>query len=234
VARIEPGAGGGVSALRQIIGGRPYPSKEAVRERCRGIISRGVGAVEDMYDFAFLCDLFGRHPHAEQKVGEGIASIVVRHVPPYNQPGFYLRRLDGSETDISFLQCVAARTDMTTLYGALRRAVDDQIIEFKTQAFKGRFAIECPYTAELVFRTSCHVDHQPPKTFQAVADRWITLAGGRDRVRVASGDGDIGSRLLDVGQLESWRSYHRTNAELRIVSVEANLVHIPAESRAAA
>lgn len=223
-----------MSGYQQIIGGYPYPTKESVRERCRRIIEASSGAtVEDRYEFAFLCDLFGRHPHAAQKIGQGIDAILVRPVPPYNNLGFYLRRVDGSETDISFRQCVSARTDDADLYGALRRAVDDQVIAFKNESFDGKFTLLCPYTGEMLFPTHCHVDHRPPKTFKALADRWIKLVGGHDRVRIASGDGDVGSRLIDGGQLVSWRSYHGGQADLRIVSPTANLVDIPAESRAA-
>lgn len=223
-----------MTGIKQIIGGQPCLTKEAVRAKCQRIMREtNGGSIEDRYQFAFLCDLFGRHPHAEQKVGLGIDIIFVKAVTPYNTRAFHIRRHDGTVTDISYEQCIAPKTDTRTLYNALRIEVWEQVAAFRDRAFTGKFTILCPYTREMLFRNTCHVDHRPPQTFKVIADRWIELEGGPDRVRLRSGDGDLGSRLANVQQVGRWQQYHRKKANLRVVSEQANLKHIPAEVRAA-
>ncbi|MER6332632.1 DUF3223 domain-containing protein [Streptomyces sp. NPDC001034] len=61
------------------IGATHYPTKEAVRNVCRGIVQRyGIGGdVTDPDDDAFLRHLLERHPEYDLKRGSGIAHFRV-------------------------------------------------------------------------------------------------------------------------------------------------------------
>ena len=54
---------------------------------------------------SFLCALISRHPHAAEKVGAGIQHFTVDHAA-YGTRCFYLTRVDGSRTDLSYFKCV--------------------------------------------------------------------------------------------------------------------------------
>lgn len=54
---------------------------------------------------SFLFALLSRHPRAMEKIGPGIKHFTVEHAA-YGTRCFYLARVDGSDTDFSYLKCV--------------------------------------------------------------------------------------------------------------------------------
>ncbi|MFJ9721104.1 DCL family protein [Streptomyces sp. NPDC101213] len=87
-----------------IIGATHYPTKEAVRNVCRGILQRyGVGGdVTDPDDDAFLRCLLERHPEYDLKQGAGIAHFrVIAHTNHGRKSvGIALVRLDGVDDQV--------------------------------------------------------------------------------------------------------------------------------------
>jgi len=122
---------------------------------------------------------------------------------------------------LSYHSCTTAPDSTTLVPKAMRRAVADQVAQFK-QASAARAPLACAVTGELLSWDNAHVDHAP-LVFIALADEWATLAGGYSAIQLtAAADGQIG-RTLAQDDAESWAAFHRTYARLRIVSRLTNL-----------
>lgn len=214
-----------------VVNGEEFKTKKELQDRVRSILwSYRDGDTVDMLDTPFLIDFFHLHPSADQKVGCGIAAIEVRRNPVYTQTqGFWIVRSDGSDTDISYLECLTETPHHKRFERACRVAVEPSVIWFKQTAFDnaGGF-LHCPFTGEKLTFTSCHADHIAPKTFQSLLADFVRIHGiDIDSLQV-NGKGDDGAiqDTLDNADLERlWIEYHDRHAELRIVSRIGNLSH---------
>lgn len=214
-----------------IVSGEIFRTKKALQERVRKILwFYRDGDVVDISDSIFLAHLFTRHPDAEQKIGCGIAHIVVRRNPVYTQTqGFWIVRKDGSETDISYLECLTETPHHKRFERACRAAVEPSTMKFKQQAFDNADApLACPLTGEVLTFVGSHVDHVAPKTFLVILADFVRIHS-IDVAKVGvSGKGVDGALrdTLDNTELERrWIAYHDANAELRVISRTGNLSH---------
>lgn len=208
-----------------------FRTKKALQERVRKILwSYRDGDVVDMFDTPFLLSLFLRHPNAEQKFGCGISHIMVRRNPVYTQTrSFWIVRLDGSETDISYLECLTETPHTKRFERACRVAIEPSVMKFKQLAFalSGGFIV-CPLTGELLTLAGSHADHVAPKTFKALLADFVKTHNVDIAAAGVNGRGVDGivQDTLDSAELErQWITYHDANAELRIISRTANLSH---------
>ena len=115
------------------VAGISFSGKTALRAHASSVLARWkMGIAIEGADFEFLLGLLDRHPHAEQKIGPGVERIWVGIPPGWPmQRGFWLRRIDGSETDWSFLECVKASSQRAKFLSACRRVIASQVIAFK-------------------------------------------------------------------------------------------------------
>ena len=212
------------------VNGETFPTKKAFQERARKILySCDPGERVNDADAVFLLGLLARHPNAVEKIGVGISHFGTQRTE-YGNIGFILIRTDGTWTDFSFLHCITAKTQADDVKRAFRSAVHKQIQGFKLDAFLDEKFTEidhltCPVSGEQVTRDNCHVDHEPPLTFENLLAAFLSSRGTvLDSVEVTGfGDGEVEKRIAD-GELEkAWQDYHFKNANLRIVSKSANL-----------
>jgi hypothetical protein len=134
---------------------------------------------------------------------------------------FVVHRVDGSSTDFSFYSCITAPDSTALARKAMRRAIADQVTEFK-RASAARGPLVCAVTGQALSWDNAHVDHAP-SVFAALADDWAARVGGYPAIRLTpAADGQMG-RTLTPGDAEAWADFHRANAQLRIVSRLANL-----------
>lgn len=215
-----------------IVNNEVFKTKKALQDKVRKILWwYKDGDTVDMFDTPFLIDLFKRHPDADQKIGSGIAEIIVRSNPVYTQTRcFWIIRTDGSETDISYLECLTETPHHKRFERACRVAIEPSIMKFKRQAFDlaGGF-LTCPFTGELLTFAGSHADHIAPKTFQSLlADFVKTHEIDVESVGVNGRGADgIVQDTLDSTDLErAWIAYHDANADIQIVSRTANLSHV--------
>jgi hypothetical protein len=180
---------------------------KAHAERFRAIL----GAHEDgaRFDvahplFAELFSLFARHPAWEEKHGCGVAYFSVGR-DKWSGRCFYLHRVDGSSTDISFLRAASGKdlAPKTRTLCAMRRAIQAQ--------------------CDKVHRPDgYHVDHVEP--LEALAEKFLK-ANGYDwqHVSIVRGDGMYGVALGDRQFERDWQDFHREHAELRAIPALENL-----------
>lgn len=206
------------------IGRVAFESQTEAREFIRTILNAtpwGVPLQGEIHEFVH--SLLDRHPRFAEKIGGGVGYFTV------NSDGngdrcFYIHRLDGSRIHFSYQKSLLGKDDLRSLVvGALNRAVDEQIWAFRdSELAKGTHV--CPYTGELITKDSYHVDHPNP-TFYELYRQWLSELGLRiDHIRLSDGrDNEIGRRMIDPAQKESWQQFHRTHARLRLLSPLGNL-----------
>jgi hypothetical protein len=167
-----------------------------------------------------LGDLLAMHPEAETKIGGGVDHFEVR--VNLKTPGFWIIRVDGSETDFSFIKALRPPDHATRVRMAMRRAVVDQVLAVRDEVYGDGETVACPITGERVTKENCHVDHYDPP-FIELADRFAEGEGGYEQIGVVTADGAIGTNLSDEDVTRRWQDFHREHAKLRVVSARANL-----------
>lgn len=101
-----------------------YKTKISKKRKCQELLKKGYLEKEDK---EFLNELLKEHPNYEIKKGCGILDFFIKETY-WKQKGFYLKRLDGSETDFSYNQCLLPRTKLQKIKMACRTAISLDMI----------------------------------------------------------------------------------------------------------
>lgn len=213
-----------------VVDGVVFTSKKALTEKCKEYLYApimGTGA------HCFLLSLIQRHPNAKTKIGCGVKHFTVRINQPFGTKGFWIERFDGTCTDFSYLACITPPSKENEARKAFRDAINPQIQEFKADCFRSAFAgrgpeaqfIRCPISGTTIGRANAHVDHKPPKTFEAILQAFLKETNRKlEDIKVnPTEDGSIVTTLANEQLARDWRWYHRCEAELQLVSATANL-----------
>lgn len=205
-----------------LIGVLAFPSIRAAIEHMREVLYRyDIGdVVTRPEDVSLLADLVAMHPEAVTKIQMGIRHFEVRQNVATR--GFWIVRVDGSDTDFSFYRAIRPPVHADRVRAALRRAVSPQVAAVRDAAFHGGAEVRCPITDDAITPETSHVDHAEP-LFVDLADAFAAVEGGYEAIRVATADGAFGPALVDEGVHQRWQTLHAANARLRVVSVRANL-----------
>lgn len=173
-------------------------------------------------DAAFMGDLLQRHPSADKKIGCGVAAIWVKRNGVFGN-GFYVERTDGTFVDFSYKQCIRPFTHASKAKFAFRRAIDDQVLLIKKEAFHETGSIICLVTGEMIIWETAHVDHEPPLTFASLLTEYCTLRGiDLDTIELYESKSGIG-KLLPPDIERDWAEWHQAHARLRVISADANV-----------
>ncbi|WP_329444894.1 DCL family protein [Streptomyces sp. NBC_01426] len=212
-----------MARLEYRINGEHFRTQKALRERVRGIINPyRYNEVVGEADEEFLRDLITLHPDYEEKAGVGVGGFVVVRTE-WNNRGLMLVRIDGSDIDISWEECLKATSHAQQVRGCLRRAVKDQILAVVTEAF-GQALVVCAVTGDSIASPrEADVDHYQP-VFEELAASFIQEHGGAEAFVIAPDNaaGFSVAELENVVLVTDWQEYHRKHANLRIVTKHAN------------
>lgn len=177
----------------------------------------------DQHDL--LTELIKLHPEAEQKIGAGISNFFIA---PSEQGSvcFWLKRIDGTATDFSYIAALNGKPSIETqIKAAFRYAVKEQLRRAKEAFFdKHGEIVPCEMTGEFVDINSCHIDHVPPLTFDVLVRCFMAAKGLRYSSRLLQSSGDCNSHYAfkDVRIARCFQEYHKRVALLRVLSAEAN------------
>ncbi|MCP3379995.1 DCL family protein [Bradyrhizobium sp. CCGUVB4N] len=168
------------------------------------------------------------------KIGRGIDYFFRRQNAGqgFSTPGFWVRRVDGSETDFSYIQAVKGqpKSDAQEFYDACRAAVAADLLAAKKRHFTA-FAdstgrVPCDLTGELLAFPDAHLDHAYPTFGQLV----ITFRAARGWQHGAPkgtltlpADAQTTSTFVDSAVAQAFRLFHHGAATLRIVARHRNL-----------
>ena len=217
--------------MHYLIASESYPKKDNITAKCRAILAATPdGQPIDESAAPFLFELFQFHDEWLQKSAGGVVNISTQSTP-HGTRCFVLITLDGSCIDISFphaiLQIPSPRSAkllpqaLRDFRNAARVAVRPQISGFRDGELRQERL--CPFTGEVLSRPNCAVDHIPPSTFdQLLYDFCRSRSINPLHVVVGSQGGTV-AVLEDAQLLAAWQSYHRDNAQLRLLSRIGNL-----------
>jgi hypothetical protein len=211
---------------RHVLGPREFASKAQAQAEFRRILNDHPDNTPLRGDDAELVALLiheGRHPETVQKIGPGIAEVLVRR-SDYGTRGFWLLRVDGSLVDFSYLTALdGAPSPERTARAALRFEIADQTIAFRDSQVRIACGglLACALCAQPVTPDAVHVDHAEP-TFDDMATQFAAAVGGWQRLTVEC-VGATGRRLADRGLAQVWHRYHAHTARLRLTHARCNL-----------
>jgi hypothetical protein len=184
---------------------------------------------QDAIELRWLLD---RHHERERKVGCGIDYFVVRRNPEYpTQRGFFIVRLDDSETDFSYLKCIdgGAPDPMSEAKQAMRAEVRDDIRQAKQKYFNEHAdehgQVKCPLSGKLITIEEADADHAPPRTFDTLALAFLEARSIKADVTFVtpSADNQYAPKMADRELGAAWRAYHHKLAAIRVVARGENL-----------
>lgn len=213
-----------MAAITYIVNGRTFATQLELQQHTQAILRRYRPPAQLAGDeAAHMADLLERHPSADTKIGCGVRAIWIRSNGKFGS-GFYLERIDGTMEDFSYKQCLRPFTHASKCKFAFRRAIDDQVIAVKSQAFYAdNMVLRCPITDEPMTWETAHVDHIPPRTFAALLERYLAAYNLEyDDIELVEAPRGIG-KALPAGLAAHWASWHAQEADLRVISAEANL-----------
>ncbi len=205
-----------------------FSSQEKAEESARAILYNDVlNTTLNEADHEYMCAYFRLfHLEWEEKIGVGIKNIFRIKEPQYGKVrGFKIVRLDESDTDISFIIERINKNDFKQQFNsALRFIVEPQIFEFKEKSFGSRLFLLCPIENVEVTKDNCHIDHDSP-TFKEIVNSFVlkyNIKIDKD-ILVKSTDNQLIPELANAEMIKQFFDYHKELANLRVVSIKANL-----------
>lgn len=206
----------------QGVNGLLFPSKKALFEKMRSIINPAVlDAPLSESDTSFVIGVLSHHPEWVAKSGCGVMAVEVRmnRGEHFANRGLWLVLLDGSEVDISWPVAIdaAPMSRSRLLRDAARHAIAGQIRLARDAA-----PAVCAICAEALVKSSAHVDHAPPYTFESIFSDWLggLPCGGAD---VVLDDTGLHPVFASAAVSADWQAHHALFASLRLVHAKCNL-----------
>ena len=197
-------------------------TQKAIIDRCKSILDKTSinGSVTDPDDFKFLMESFAQCPYFDMKTqGQEIKKILKKKSGIYGTCFFYLKRSDGTCTDISYRKMFRKDPQTDDVLAALRTAIDPIISEFR-QTFEP-FDYEGKHIEKV---EDADVDHHDLK-FGELASIWIEQKGGVaeliNKVN-ATEDGNAITCFTDEMLNEDFRDFHKVHTHLRFLPKEVN------------
>lgn len=205
------------------IQGKTFSTKKSLKEKCKKILnSYKNGERLNLFDEEFMIDFFTQLAKSNKLKGKNIIEVYVRKSARFSNQQFWIKREDGTETDISYPNCISPRKDIDEISDACRRAVESIITEYKfkhvypTTSDLSGLAILCPDNAE--------VDHYD-MDFVELVNNWVSLNGGEEKIYSKINETEDGSEITeftDSALVESFIQYHNSHTHLRLITVEEN------------
>jgi hypothetical protein len=211
------------------IGDRTFSTKKAALEEIRAVRDRYPDGLRlNHNDYLFIRDLLSLHTEAEEKIGAGVSHFTVATETEFGGRNrhFVLHRHDGTFTDFSFGHCLnPGSKDRNDRLLALRQAIKEQTWAFRDREFSSGKQIVCPFENLILTPDTCQIDHEAPWTFDALVNAWLAAQGNAiQAVQITPpADNQLVGQMTDTAQIVSWRSFHLSNARLRLLSIRGNL-----------
>jgi hypothetical protein len=209
------------------INGEEFKTKESLKRLIQQILhAYQPEHVLNETDYRFMLGVLDMHHSSDIKKGVGIQSIFVRENPTYKRNrGFWIKRIDGTVIDFSFIEFISPRNNKTRFNSACRNAIREDIVLFKNQNLKHDSI--CPITGVKLTRDNVHVDHSPPNTFDFIVKEFIKSEYLIVKhVKLVETDEIIGGCFDSKSLSMSFVAFHNSKADLRLVSAKANLSDI--------
>jgi hypothetical protein len=191
---------------------------------CRTILNKYKPGQKIIEENSFLMELFSKHHQWSIKIGIGVDYITVKKTQ-WGTNCFTIKRIDGTETDISYLQCVNGKSsDLSDVKAACRDAIRGIVAKFRNENVKFGVTV-CPLTGDTLLKNNTHIDHYD-LTFDEVVTLWLSdkdIKQLHSTLNEGSVDGETEIYFNDSEIIKDFVSFHNNNTHLRAVSKIANL-----------
>jgi hypothetical protein len=194
--------------------------------------------VEDWSDHDDLVALLERYDGVisddPSKIGPGIEHFFRRRNvgTGFSTPGFWVRRIDGSETDFSYPSAVRGepKSHQQEFYDACRNAVAADLLAAKKSHFQlhgdADARVRCDLTDALITFGEAHLDHAYP-TFGQLVVSFRAANGWQQGVPIGilslPDDAQTTTKFVDLEVADRFRAFHRGAAMVRVVARSQNL-----------
>ena len=217
--------------MKYTIGKYNFKSQIEIIEFVREILYKyNIGDIIDLEDFDFIYSLIQNHRWKEDKIGCGIEKFRVI-LTEYKNRAFKIIRMNGTETDFSFMKCISKPKDWKShdFICACRTCISSQIQDFKEAELTKEK--KCPYRNLILNKTNSHVDHMPPSTFKNIVKKFIKEKKiDIKNIEIGGYEDNATSKFFVNDELRrSFFEFHKNHAKLRLVSARANLSEIKRE-----
>ena len=205
------------------IQGQTFSTKESLKEKCKKILnSYKNGDRLNLFDEEFMISFFMQLAKSKKLKGQNIVAIYVRKSTHFRNQQFWIKREDGTETDISYLSCIDPPKPIDEIKAACRRAVESIITEYK---FKHVYPTTSDLSGQsIVCLDEAEVDHYD-MDFVELVNNWVSLNGGEEKVHSKINETEDGSEkteFTDRALVESFIQYHNSHTHLRLITIEEN------------
>ena len=215
--------------------GKSWTTQTAALEHFKRMLHRykngaTIDQVEDHDDLLALVERFDQaNGDDRNKIGAGISHFErrVNSSHGYATPGFWLVRIDHTETDFSYVRSVkmAPQSILERYYGACRSAIATSLAATKQRQFD-RFSdsegrIPCDVSGVLLKASDAQLRHAAPffsdiiRTYREHKD-WSLE--DLEKLLTPSADAQTDNAFLDEDDSADFRCWHRSKAILHIVS----------------
>ena len=206
-----------------------FSSKKEAKELYSSILnSNELENNLDGEDFDYVMALLLNHPRADEKIGSGVEAIKVAPGLHSSNRCFHVVRTDKSIEDFSIGKCIDGdHSDFHKFCIACRRAIENDVIAYKRKFFEenkdSEYKVKCQSSGQRISYKEAHADHREPFTFSSIVHFFIKA----NAIDISAIDyvttGKYGNEFSDSSLIESFRTWHKENAKLRIVHGKNNL-----------
>ena len=183
-------------------------------------------------DLLYILELLKRHTDYKIKIGIGVKSIVIRKDTEWGTTRlFYIIRHDDTGTDFSYPSCVnndTSREPLKMFKLSARSAVKDQI-EKHLMNYKRTIDADghvlCEKMGTKIKWSEAEVDHTPPLTFNSIVEKFMQTNNLEPSQVEYTGfdDNQYRKEFKDINLRGLFAEYHRSVANLRVISKQENL-----------
>jgi hypothetical protein len=196
-----------------------FPTKTKAKEFFKKMLSKyDDHEVISPEDHLYLDELILLHSEADDKIGMGIKRFFKAPSPEHPTSCFHLERLDGVETDFSYIDCISNTkpTLAQYFYRACRQSVYECLIQQKNELFENG-PVFCCKTNEPVTRESSEYRHTEPRFIELIRE-FITTENIIIKKEMFVDDDDLQytTRFIDKLLESKFIEFHQQKANLNI------------------
>lgn len=202
-------------------------NKSALLKKAKAILNDNqLGTIFDhsSEDYTFLLRIFQGHPEYQIKSGAGIVNVFIGKGVEFNTRCFFITRIDGSTSDISYIRSInGATTKISDIKCACRSAIEAIVADVRKKVI---FGVDiCPISGDALTPDNTHIDHYN-LTFEELFTLWIKLQN-IDFLHSCLNDStqDNAQKIYFTSNTirKSFIEFHNCHTHLRAVTKTSNL-----------
>jgi 5-methylcytosine-specific restriction endonuclease McrA len=208
------------------IGGITFSSKKKITDYVRNMIER-IGVCSslqssDIESYNFLIDLFRRHTEYPEKLFGMIDIAIVPNEINNKQLRLDIIKENGDHDNISWMNCVN-ESKKSEFEIALRFTINNQLQSFRQNYYKHNGGILQCAICQTKNTEEYHVDHI--NHFEQIKCEFLQTTSFKRPTKFRDVPGDLRKTFIDDDKPfeDSWKFFHQSNAELRILCASCNL-----------